>query len=45
MTEFDKYKGLESTLNRFKNDLLDEKKKLLFSIAYKIGYDNALNKQ
>ena len=35
------YKGLNETLDRFKNDLLDEKTKLLFKIAYKIGYDKA----
>lgn len=37
-----KYKGLKENLERFKNDLTDEKMRLLFSIAYKQGYDQAL---
>lgn len=37
------YKGLEKNLERFKNDLTDEKMRLLFSIAYKQGYDQALS--
>lgn len=35
------YKGLKENLERFKNELYDEKTRLLFSIAYKQGYDNA----
>lgn len=38
-----KYKGLEENIQRFENDLLDEKTKLLFKIAYKQGYDKALS--
>lgn len=38
-----KYKGLKENLERFKNDLTDEKTRLLFSIAYKQGYDQALS--
>lgn len=34
-----KYEGLEENLERFKYDLTDEKTRLLFSIAYKQGYD------
>ena len=37
------YKGLQENLERFKNDLTDEKMRLLFSIAYKQGYDQALS--
>lgn len=37
------YKGLKENLERFKNDLTDEKMRLLFSIAYKQGYDQALS--
>lgn len=37
------YKGLEENIERFKNDLTDEKMRLLFSIAYKQGYDQALS--
>jgi len=37
-----KYKGLKENIERFRNDLLDEKTRLLFSIAYKQGYDRAL---
>lgn len=37
------YKGLKENLERFKNDLTDEKMRLLFSIAYKLGYDQALS--
>ena len=38
-----KYKGLRENLDRFKNDLSDEKTRLLFKIAYKQGYDQALS--
>lgn len=37
------YKGLKENLERFKNDLTDEKTRILFSIAYKQGYDQALS--
>ena len=37
------YKGLKENLKRFKNDLFDEKTKLLFKIAYKQGFDKALS--
>lgn len=33
------YPGLKENLERFKNDLQDEKTRLLFKIAYKQGYD------
>jgi len=36
------YKGLDESLDRFKSDLQDRKVRLLFKIAYKIGYDKAL---
>ena len=36
------YKGLKENIERFKDDLTDEKTRLLFSIAYKQGYDRAL---
>ena len=36
-----KYEGLKENLERFKGDLTDEKTRLLFSIAYKQGYDKA----
>jgi hypothetical protein len=39
------YKGLKENLERFKSDLIDEKTRLLFSIAYKQGYDKALTIQ
>ena len=41
--EDNKYKGLEENIQRFENDLLDEKTNLLFKIAYKQGYDKALS--
>jgi hypothetical protein len=36
------YEGLKENLERFKDDLTDEKTRLIFSIAYKQGYDKAL---
>lgn len=37
------YKYLEENLNRFRGDLTDEKLRLIFSIAYKLGYDTAIS--
>lgn len=39
------YEGLEENLERFKNSLQTENARLLFSIAYKQGYDAGLNKR
>ena len=35
------YKGLKKAKERFEYDLRTEKDKLLFSVAYKLGYENA----
>ena len=42
ITELDKYEGLKEAADRFKIELSDDETKMLFSIAYKLGYDKAL---
>ena len=42
MTEEENYSGLDIQLERFKTDFRDEKERLLFSIAYKLGMDKSI---
>ena len=39
-TETEKYKGLNEAFEKFKHYFINEREKLLFSIGYKLGYDN-----